>query len=330
MTAAGRIVAGITRSPRDGVKMATYLGVTSMKHGSRRNRLLLLLATAFVMNPSAALARPAPERPTVAILPFTSPTRWNAMGRNAQETFVTALVKTKRVRVIQASMVQRMLRRHGLRWTGVVEPRLLKAAGRWLKADYLLAGKLRWSGDAYTLSAHAMDVKTLETSVADDVDFSNARKMRLAVRLMARKMGAQLSGGRAREQGHEMFLNVDARAFYDTADACGRVLRRSLARYRFSGQISAVDEQQRTVTAKGYAGRLERGVPLDVLDTSAIDGPTAVATIYVTQTSRGSVIGAYRQPPSDGVPLSGTVTSDGHRWVIAVATLQDEAAGDEN
>ena len=74
-------------------------------------------------------AQGAPTKKVVAILPFSSPTTYNVMGRNAQETFVTQLVKTRKLRVIQATMVSRMLQRQGLHWTGTIDPALLKAAG---------------------------------------------------------------------------------------------------------------------------------------------------------------------------------------------------------
>ena len=99
--------------------------------------VLLLLA------PGTGLAdvEPPAGKPVVAVLPFTSPTPYSMMGRNAQEAFVTQLVNTRKLRVVQASMVTRMLRRHGLHWTGTVDPRLLKAAGQWLKADYVMADR---------------------------------------------------------------------------------------------------------------------------------------------------------------------------------------------
>ena len=65
-----------------------------------------LLATALLAPARADTPRRAKagDRPVVAVLPFTSPTRYNEMGRNAQEAFVTTLVKTRRVRVIQATI----------------------------------------------------------------------------------------------------------------------------------------------------------------------------------------------------------------------------------
>ena len=49
-----------------------------------RRVALVALATATALGPMTAAAQRAKERKTVAILPFTSPTRWSAMGRTAR------------------------------------------------------------------------------------------------------------------------------------------------------------------------------------------------------------------------------------------------------
>ena len=96
---------------------------------------LAMTSTLLLATPSAVRADVAPPpgvKPVVAVFPFTSPTAYSAMGRNAQEAFVTALVKLQQVRVVQTTEVGRMLRRVNLHWTGTIDPQLLKAAARWL------------------------------------------------------------------------------------------------------------------------------------------------------------------------------------------------------
>jgi hypothetical protein len=247
------------------------------------------------------------------------------MGRNAQAAFVTQLVKTRKVRVVQAGMVRRMLRRHGLHWTGTVSPRILRAARRWLKADYMLAGKLRWGGDAYILSLHVMNLRTLETTMAEDVDFRNGRKMRIAVRVGARKIAGAItgtsSGGGSKS---ELFLNVNPRAFYDTSDACIRAMSSIVNRFRFTGTVESSDDEKKMVKVKGYAGNLRKGIPFDVFSTSGIDEPVKVAVVYLSRKVAGGFEARYRMATEDGIELGAKVSNHNHRWTVAVGKVVDE------
>jgi TolB-like protein len=270
------------------------------------------------------------KKKVVAVLPFSSPHHYSLMGRNAQSTFVTKLVNTRKVRVIQASMVLRMLRRYGLRWTGVISPRLLRESRRRLKADYILAGKLRYTGGAYTLSVHVQNVRTLETTHAQDVDFRNTRRMRVAVRIAAKKIAAVISGRGSGSSKAGLFLNVSARAFYSTADACIRSMKWYLKRFSFAGTVAEVDDDKKKVKVKGYGlRRLKKGVPLDIFSTDGIDGKQKAVTIYVTKVRSNVAEGIYRMEPDDGVPMSGKVSNKKHQWVVAVGKIVDEAADNE-
>ena len=290
-----------------------------------RTGAIALLALIASLSSARADVEPPAGKPVVAIVPFTSPTRYNLMGRNAQETFVTQLVKTRKLRVIQASMVSRMLRRHGLHWTGVMDPRVLKAAARWLKADYMLAGKVRHGGDAFVLSAHVMNVRTLETTMAEDVDFRDAGKMRIAVRVLAKKIAGQVSGTGSGSGGKsEMFLNVNPRAFYDTSDAGIRAMSRIVNRFNFTGTVESSDEEAKKITVKGYAGHLREGVPLDVLSTSGIGEPTKLAVVYVTKKIAGGFEARYRMSAEEGIELGARVSNASHRWTVAVGKIEDE------
>ena len=280
----------------------------------------LVLMSSVVATASTALAK----KKVVAVLHFTSPSAYSTMGRNAQETFVTQLVKTRKVRVIQATMVRKMLRRHGLHWTGVMDPRILKAAGKYLKADYVLAGKVRWGGDAYILTAHVADVNTLETTMAEDVDFRDSSKMRIAVRALAKKIAGAVSGTGSTGSNSEMFLNVDPRAFYDTSEACIRAMGTVLNRFTFTGSVEESDEGTKTVKVKGYAGRLTKGVPVDLYSVSGIDEPVKLTTAYMTRKVAGGFEARYRMEAEDGIELGAKVTNAGHRWTVAVGKIVDE------
>ncbi|MCA9666241.1 MAG: hypothetical protein KC503_11660 [Myxococcales bacterium] len=270
-------------------------------------------------------------KPVVAVLPFSSPSVWSSMGRNAQATFVTQLVNSGRLRVVQAGMVLRMLRRYGLRWTGVLQPSVMRAARRYLRAQYVLAGKLRHVGDAYILSVHVMDATNLQTTVAQDVDFRSYRKMRIAVRVAARRIAAKMTGGSSRGSNADMFLNVNARAFYDGANAAMRALGWRLSRYQVSGTVDSVDSGRRTVKVRGYGGRLRPGIPFNIMSSpDSLDGPKTVATAYFTRrVSGGFEVKVRGSMPEDGIALGAAVTNRKYKWAIAVGRIVDEAGSNE-
>jgi TolB-like protein len=305
---------------------------------SPRIIILSLLGLALAVGPARAdvgsdVDPPPSRKAVVVVMPFTSPTPYSGMGRSAQETFITQLVNTQRVRVVQATEVNRMLKRRGLHWTGTIDPQLLKAAGNWLKADYMMTGKLRFGGDAYVLSVHVVNVKSLETTMAEDVDFSDVSKMRIAVRVAAKKIAVSVSGGgRGGGDGGskaDLFLNTDARAFYDTSDACVYATEAILRRYSFSGTIDSTDEETKTVRVKGYAGSLALGVPLDIYSTSGIDEPQKVATVYLIRKIAGGFEAQYRGDLQEGIELGAKITTSRHRWTVAVGKVEDEVEDNE-
>jgi TolB-like protein len=287
--------------------------------------LLVVVCLLGAASSSFADVDPPPGRkPVVAIFPFTSPTQYSVMGRNAQETFVTAVVQLQKVRVIQTTEVGRMLRRVNLHWTGTIDPQILKAAGKWLKADYMLAGKIRYGGDAYILSAHVANVKTLETVFAEDVDFSDISKLRIAVRALAKKIAAQMTGTGGGDSKSDLFLNVNPRAFYDTADACIRSMGYSVSPFRFSGTVESVEEGEKSIRVKGSTHGMKEGLPFDVYSTSGIDEPVKVTTVYLTKKIAGGFEAKYRMDPENGIELGAKVTNHKHKWTVAVGKVEDE------
>ena len=278
---------------------------------------------------SSALAdvEPPPgKKAVVVVFPFTSPSECNCntLGRNAQEAFVTQLVKLQKVRVIHGADVTRMLRRASLAWTGTLDPRVIRAAGTYLKANYMLAGKLRHGGDAFILSAHVANVKTLETTFAEDVDFSDISKMRIAVRSLAKRIAGQMTGTGSGDSKSDLFLNVDPRAFYDTAEACIRAMGYAVSPFRFSGTVESVEEGEKSLRVKGYTGGMKEGLPFDVYSTSGIDEPEKVTTVYLTKKIAGGFEARYRMDPENGIELGAKVTNHKHRWTVAVGKVEDE------
>jgi hypothetical protein len=161
------------------------------------------------------------------------------------------------------------------------------------------------------------------------VDFKNTGKMRIAVRVLARKIAGAISGTGGGGGKSALFLNVNPRAFYDTSDFCIRALSYIVNRYSFSGTVESSDDMKKSITVKGYTGRLRKGIPLDVFSTSGIEGPKKVATVYVWKLKPGGFEARYRMTMEEGIELGAKVSNRQHRWTVAVGKIEDEVEDNE-
>ena len=165
--------------------------------------------------------------------------------------------------------------------TGLVDQKKLKQIGKFLNADYVLAGTLSFTGDAFTMTVHVTNVETLEVAFAEDVDFRSTGKFRVAVRTAAKKIVAAITGeGRAAGKS-EAFLNIDPRHFYDTADACIRSLK-GLGMWRYEGEI---DEELdgKKVHVKLRYGKPKKGMPLQVFEEGLGENDKPIGVVYVVE-----------------------------------------------
>src|SRR5262245_4029523 len=248
-------------------------------------RAACFVAASVVMLAAAGNARAGDDKKIVAVLPFASPNDHSLgkMGDNAQPTFITELVKSKKVRVVDEKRLEDAVKRFARDMTGIMDQSKVKQIGKFLKADYVVAGSLSYTGDAFTMTVHVTNVETLELEMADDVDFRDIDKMRIAVRASAKKIADLVSGGSGGSTGkHEAFLNIDARHFYDTADACIDALK-GLDAWRYEGEIDSEDSDQKSVHVKMKFGRPKAGMPLQVFEEGMGENDSPIGVVYVTE-----------------------------------------------
>jgi TolB-like protein len=296
----------------------------------------LFLTAAIVLGaPVVAASVAHADKPIVAVLPFQSPNDHNLgmMGRNAQPTFVTELVKSKKVRVVNEKQLDKAVKRFERQMTGLVDPKTAKQIGKFLNADYILHGALSFTGDAFTMTVHLTNVETLEVEFAEDVDFRETSKFRIAVRTAAQAIAATASGeGRAKGK-HEAFLNIDPRHFYDTAEACIRALK-GLEAWRYEGEV---DEELdgKKVHVKLRYGKPKPGTPLQVFEEGMGSNDKPIGVVYVDEPDdRGAGFVAKWIKEKDkskkkrgDFGLGARVSNAGYKYRIAVGAVEDEAEG---
>ena len=276
-------------------------------------------------------------KPVIAVLPFASSNRGNlgSMGRNVQPTFVTQFVNSGKVSVVDERALQRAMRKARYQKRRPASRSQTQELGKLLKADYLLSGKLTFVGDSFTMTTQLTNVKTAEVILADDVDFRNRRKFRLAIRSSAQRMLALITGEGRVEKTHEKFLNIDSRQFYDTADRCLRALKK-LGIWRYEGEI---DEELdgRKLHVQLRRGKPKPGMPLQVFEEGIGTNDKPIGVVYVIEPDEmGSGFVAKWIKEKDkskrkrgDFGLGARVSNAGYKYRIAVGNLVDEAEDNE-
>lgn len=291
---------------------------------------LVLLAGGALLAPDAR----ADERKVVAVLPFGSPNDHShgKMGDNAQPTFITELVKSKKVRVVDEKRADDAVKRFERDMHGLYDQAKIKQLGKFLKADYVVSGQISFTGDTYTMTIHVTNVETLELEMAEDVDFREIDKMRVAVRTSAKKIAGVVSGEGAATGKHEAFLNIDARHFYDTADACIDALK-GLDAWRYEGEIDSEDSDAKTVHVKMKTGRPKAGMPLQVFEEGLGENDSPIGVVYVTDADEkgGGLIAKWikekdkKKKKKGDFGLGARVSNARYKYRIAIGALDDEA-----
>lgn len=303
-----------------------------VKRGARL--LAHLICGALALGSGVRSAQAAADKKVVAVLPFGSPNDHSLgkMGDNAQPTFITELVKSKLVRVVDEKRADDATKRIAREMTGMYDQKKIRQIGQFLKADYVVSGQVSYTGDAFTMTVHVTNVETLELEMADDVDFRNVEKMRVAVRTSAKKI-ADLISGQSRPAGkHEAFLNVDARHFYDTAEACIDSLKH-LDSWRYEGEIDSEDPDNKSVHVKLRTGSPKAGMPLQVFEEGLGQNDKPIGVVYVIEPDeRGSGFVAKwikekdkKKKKTGDFGLGARVSNAKYRYRIAIGKLDDEA-----
>jgi TolB-like protein len=297
-----------------------------------RLRLLALFLPILLSAPHVYAADDG--RKVVAVMKFGSPNDHSLgeMGRNAQPTFITELVKSKKVRVVDEKRMQNAVKRFEKSMTGLMNQKNVKQIGKFLNADYILSGQISYTGDAFTMTVHVTNVETLELEMAEDVDFKDVEKFRVAVRTEAKKIADQISGTQSAAGKHEAFLNVDARSFYDTAEACINALR-GLDGWRYEGEIDSEDPDAKTVHVKMRSGSPKAGMPLQVFESGMGENDKPIGVVYVSEpddSGAGFVAKWIKEKDKSkkkkgDFGLGARVSNAKYKYRIALGKLDDEA-----
>jgi|GEM_PF-2546232 len=295
-----------------------------------------LCLSALVLGAVASAPAEAADKKVVAVLPFGSPTAYSRLGKNAQPTFITQLVKSKKVRVVNEKRARGAVRRFERAMTGLYDSSKIKQMGRFLKADYVVSGMIAHTGDAFTMTIHLTNVETLELEMAEDIDFRHQGKMRVAVRTLAKKVAAMVAGEDAKKGRHEAFLNVDGRSFYDSAEACIAALTR-LDAWRYEGEI---DEELdgRRVHVKLNRGKPRPGMPLAVYEEGMGGNDKAIGVVYVEERDEagaGFIARWIKEKDPDkkkrgDFGLGTRVSNARYKYRFAIGEIVDEAEDNED
>jgi len=298
--------------------------------GSRVQVLITLFALcALLFAPSAR----AQEKKSVAVLDFESPVekQYFDMGKSASDYLTAQLAEIGAYRVIERSKLEKILKEHELGMMGVVDPDKVKQMGKFLSADYILMGNITFLGDSFSINGRIVDVETGEIIGAKSSVFKDPTQLRVAVKNLARALSdlaKPKSGGPSGQSSAELFMGVNSRDFYDSAEALIREI--AAIEVYVVGSITEVNTLNRKVkVASSMKTGSREGLRLKV-QKLGFSGPEDVGTIFITQVGTGFLDASYLEGDQVKFSIGDQVTSKKYRFKVAVGPIVDEVEDNQD
>ena len=273
-----------------------------------------------------SFAGQAQERKSVAVLDFESPAGkqyWD-MGKNASDYLTIQLAEIGTFRVIERKHMTKILKEHELGMTGVVDPEKVKEMGKFLSADYMLMGNISFLGDSFSINGRLVDVETGEIAGAKSTVFREPLQLRIATKNLARALSEHArSGERPGASSAELFMGVDSRDFYDSAEALIREIEVAVETH-IVGTITQIDTMNRKVRiASSMKEGAREGLRLKV-QRIGFSGAEDVGTVFITRVGTGALDASFLEGEAVNYSIGDPVTSKDFRYRVAVGPIVDE------
>lgn len=291
--------------------------------------LFSLFALVCVATPALA-----DDKHTVVILPFESP-RTNdpyELGKNAVEYFTVQLVEGKKVRVVERTKLDKVLREHAFNASGFVDPASVKKAlGKAIAADYVVMGRLSDVGDSWSLSAKLVNIETLELEIAKEVSFRDLASLRVAVKSLAKQFLGEITGEQVKGSAAEGMLATDPKHFYAAAELLTNYLQRLVP--MVEGEVAEIQQDDKTVSvsSKSAFGQIPLGTRLEVFH-DEVSGKNKVGEIFVSKVEPGekTLVAAYtKKSLGDTLQMGDIVSTRKYKARVGIGAIVDEAEDNE-
>ncbi len=299
--------------------------------GSRVPALIIaLVALGALLFASSARAQ---EKKSIAVLDFESPVekQYFDMGKSTSDYLTAQLAEIGAYRVIERSRLEKILKEHELGMTGVVDPDKVKQMGKFLSADDILMGNITFLGDSFSINGRIVDVETGEIIGAKSSIFKDPTQLRVAVKNLARALSdlaKPKSGGSSGQSSAELFMGVNSRDFYDSAEALIREI--AAIEVYVVGSITEVNTLNRKVkVASSMKTGAREGLRLKV-QKLGFSGPEDVGTIFITQVGTGFLDASYLEGDQVKFSIGDPVTSKKNRYKVAVGPIVDEVEDNQD
>lgn len=299
------------------------IGTTEKRAGRMPGFRALCLGIAILTGAAAH----AQEKKSVAVLDFESPAGkqyWD-MGKNASDYLTVQLAEIGALRVIERTQISKILKEHELGMTGVVDPGKVKEMGKFLSADYMLMGNITFLGDSFSINGRMVDVETAEIAAAKSTVFREPLQLRIATKNLARELSeaARPAGEPGGRSSAELFMGVDSRDFYDSAEALIREIEAAVETH-IVGTVTQIDTLNRKVKiASSMKEGAREGLRLKV-QRIGFSGAEDVGTVFITRVGTGALDAAFLEGEKVSYSIGDPVTSKDFRYRVAVGPIADE------
>lgn len=133
----------------------------------KKRYLLILLTLTLLIAPAAGFA--ADKKSSVAVLDFESIGTEAYLGKAVAEIMRTSLVNNSRFRVLERAQIAKAISEQKFQKSGLIDDQSAVEIGKVLGADLIIVGSVVKIGNAYTINARLIDVKTGEAKLGKNV-----------------------------------------------------------------------------------------------------------------------------------------------------------------
>ncbi|MDD5711323.1 MAG: FlgO family outer membrane protein [Smithellaceae bacterium] len=134
----------------------------------KKQRLaIIFFLLSFILSGSSVLG--AETKATVAVIDFETIGTEDYLGRAVAEIMRTELIDTGKYRVVERSQINRVISEQSFQKSGIIDERSATEIGKLLGADLIIIGSVVKLGNAYTINARMIDLKTGEATLGKNV-----------------------------------------------------------------------------------------------------------------------------------------------------------------
>jgi TolB-like protein len=170
-----------------------------------KRAIVTAIVLSAVLLATASLAVALEEDITMAVFDFKANGVSESLARSVTELFLVNLVESEKIRIVERTDIEKILKEHELMLSGLTEESDAIEAGKLLSANKVLLGSVNKFGERLLLTARVVDTEQGYTEHAQKAQLDSEEDLineinRISKRIVTRVVGEPVEEGRYREE----------------------------------------------------------------------------------------------------------------------------------